>query len=124
MILAMLSWWYTTGWARVAKRVGMRITATLETFSVGLLLGTLFSPFRQISAGAGRGGSLDVQLRAFGDRLFSRVFGALVRSLFVLIGCVASLVVALFGSVLLVAWPLMPLTPVIGIGLAVAGVRL
>lgn len=124
MVLAMLSWWYTAGWARLAKRVGSRINATLETFSVGLLLRTLFTPFRQISAGAARGNSLDVQLRAFGDRLFSRVFGAFVRSLFIIIGLLTALLTAVIGLVQLLVWPLLPCAPVIGVALMAAGVHL
>lgn len=48
-------------------------------FSVGLLLKTLFNPFRQISA-APVGGAAPVQLSAFFDKLFSRAVGMVVRS--------------------------------------------
>ncbi|HSW66314.1 MAG TPA: hypothetical protein VLI54_04235 [Bacillota bacterium] len=124
MVFAMLSWWYTAGWARLAKRVGTRVTATMEAFSVTLLASTLFSPFRQISAGAAQGKSLDVQLRAFGDRLFSRVFGAFVRSLFIVIGLIASLLAGLIGVVQLILWPLVPFGPIIGVALMVMKVQL
>ena len=94
----------------------------LETFSVALLLRTLFDPFRQISAGQVRG-SFDAQLRAMGDRLFSRVFGAVVRCIFIFIGLIGALGVGLFGLVELLVWPFIPFLPVIGIVLAVVGVQ-
>lgn len=120
MIVALFSWWYGAGWARLVGRIGTRMQVMLETFSVALLLRTLFDPFRQISAGQVRG-SFDMQLRAMGDRLFSRVFGAVVRGLFILIGLIAALLVGLFGLLELLTWPLIPFLPVIGIVLMALG---
>jgi hypothetical protein len=120
MIVALFSWWYGAGWARTAKRVGSRMQMMLETFSVALLLRTLFDPFRQISAGQVRG-SFDARVKAFGDRLFSRVFGAVVRSLFILVGMCGALLTGLFGVIELVIWPVVPFLPIIGILLMVLG---
>lgn len=116
VVVALFSWWYGTGWARAAKRVGGRMRLVLETFSVALLLRTLFDPFRQISAGQVRG-SFDTQLRALGDRLFSRLFGAVVRSIFIFIGLMGALLAGIMGLVELVVWPLVPLFPIIGVAL-------
>lgn len=96
----------------------------LESFSVELLARTLFDPFRQISAAQVRGGGLDAQLRAMGDRAFSRVFGAVVRTLFIVLGLLAALLAGVIGVLQLVLWPLVPLMPLIGIGLAVLGLTL
>jgi hypothetical protein len=122
MIVALFSWWYGAGWARAAGRVGSRMQIMLETFSVALLLRTLFDPFRQISAGQVRG-SFDTQLRAMGDRAFSRVFGAVVRSIFIFIGVVGALGMGLFGLVVLIVWPIVPFLPLIGILLMTMGVK-
>lgn len=123
MVLAVFVWWYTTGWSSLAARVMERADHTLEMFSVGLLLKTLFAPFRQISAGSVHG-SFDAQMRAFGDRLFSRVFGAVIRSFFIVIGLVSTLLASVIGIVQLVLWPLVPLLPVVGIVAAVLGWRI
>jgi hypothetical protein len=120
MVLALFSWWYTAGWARLAKRVGVRVESVLESFSVALLARTLFDPFRQISAG-GVQGPLGVQMRAFGDRLFSRVFGAVVRTLFIFMGIIAALLAALIGLVELLLWPLLPVLPIVGLILSLSG---
>lgn len=123
MIVALFSWWYGAGWARLIGRVGTRMQAMLETFSVALLARTLFAPFRQISAGQVRG-SFDMQLRALGDRLFSRLFGAVVRSLFIFIGAVAALLAGLLGLLEAIVWPVVPLLPVAGIVLTLLGWKL
>ena len=122
IIVALFSWWYGAGWARAFKRVGSRMGVMLETFSVALLLRTLFDPFRQISAGQVRG-SFDTQLRALGDRLFSRVFGAVVRSIFIFVGLVASLGVGLFGLIEVIVWPVVPFLPAVGLALLLVGVK-
>lgn len=124
MLFALVSWWYTAGWAGLTGGAVNRSSRLLETFSVSLLLGSLFDPFRQISAGQVRGGGFDAQLRAFGDRLFSRLFGAVVRSIFILIGLTASGAVIVGSLLLMLIWPLVPFFPFIGIALAVMQVRL
>lgn len=93
----------------------------LETFSVPELLRTLFAPFRETYAGKVKG-PLDVQIRAFFDRFISRIIGFIVRTFLIgmaVVGLVAVFVVAVFS---LLAWPFIPLLPVIGIILMVAGV--
>jgi hypothetical protein len=121
MLFAVLSWWYSAGWAGVADRAGRRIGTMLETFSVTLLISTLFDPFRQISADNTQGVAFNAQLKALGDRLFSRVFGAIVRSMFIIFGVIAALFMAVVGLLLLVLWPLIPLLPVIGAVVALIG---
>ena len=124
MLLALVSWWYTAGWAGLINGAVSRSSRLLETFSVSLLLGSLFDPFRQISAGQSRGTSFDAQLRAFGDRLFSRFFGAVVRSIFIFIGFFASGATFVGSLVMLLIWPLIPLFPVIGVVLMLLKVGL
>lgn len=123
MALALFSWWYTAGWGRAAARVGGSVKSVLESFSVGLLARTLFDPFRQIDAGSVHG-SLDVQMRAFGDRLFSRVFGAFIRSIFIILGLLCALGAGLLGVVIVLLWPLVPLLPVVGLVLTLSGLTL
>jgi len=114
LALALFSWWYTTAWKNLAQQIERRVDRCLDFFSVGLLFRTLFDPFRQISAGSVRG-SMDVKMRAFADRSFSRVFGAFVRSLFIVLGLLSSAVLIIVGFVQLILWPIVPFLPVIGI---------
>jgi hypothetical protein len=124
MLLATLAWWYAAGWAGLAGRIGRRIDRVMESFSITLLLGSLFDPFRQIDAGHTAGGSFDAQLRAFGNRLFSRLFGAVIRTLFICIGIFLAVVTAIVGLLQLAVWPLVPFLPIVGVALAAVGATL
>jgi len=91
-----------------------------DYFSFDLLLRTLFSPFRQISAGKVRG-PLGVQMRAFFDRLISRVIGGIIRTTVVIFGAVTLFIAAIIGAIRLVLWPLIPLLPIVFVLFAIAG---
>ena len=97
-----------------------RLARVNDRYSITLLLSTLFSPFRQISAGSVRG-PLGVQLRAWADRLLSRFIGAGIRSVLILIGVVAACFEVIFGFLRFALWPLLPLLPLIGIGWSIVG---
>ena len=120
VIWGMARWWYTDGWYQCLKRIIGRINATSDFFSISLLVKTLFAPFRQISAGGVRG-PLDVQMRAFFDRLISRVIGMVVRLIMVVAGSVTIALNVLVGLGLLIFWALVPLLPLVGVGLYVLG---
>lgn len=119
-IVGILSWWYGTGWKQRFLMLKERLAATADYFSIDLLLKTLFAPYRQISAGQVRG-SLNVQMRAFFDRLLSRIIGAVIRLFMVIIGSISLLFYSLIGLFLVVLWGIVPLLPVVGIILAIIG---
>ena len=112
VILALFSWWYTTGWVQLGGRAVQRVAGVLDFFSIGLLLGSLFAPFRQISVGRVQG-SLSVQMRAWADKQLSRAIGAIVRSGVIIFGLGATIVMILVSLGLLVLWPLVPIMPFI-----------
>lgn len=123
MVTELLRWWYGDGLRQRVQLIANRLDGTIDYFSVDLLLKTLFAPFRQISAGR-VDGPLGVQLRAMIDKLFSRVIGALVRLMILIVGGVTIGLQVLLGLLVLVIWLIVPLLPIIGIGLAVMGVKL
>ena len=120
VIWGMMEWWYTDGWRQCFDRAKGRLLSTLDFFSIDLLAKTLFAPFRQIAAGK-VGGPLEVQLRAFFDRLFSRVIGMFVRLIMIGIGSVTIVIDIVVGGVLLLMWPLVPLLPIVGMFLFMMG---
>ncbi len=120
VIVGLLSWWYTIGWKQAAERTALRLAGILDYFSLGLLARSLFAPFRQISAGKVNG-PLAVQLRAWVDQLISRVIGAVIRSMVLVIGAVTLLLSVTVSGVYLVLWALVPLLPVIGLTLMLTG---
>lgn len=112
LFIALFSWWYTAGWTQLGARALNRIASVLDFFSVGLLLKSLFAPFRQISVGSVQG-SLSVKLRAWGDKQISRAIGAMVRLTVILFGLLAMLMMCIVSVGLLLLWPLVPAMPII-----------
>jgi len=119
-IVGMFSWWYGAGWKRCVTSVRERIASLYDYFSLGLLLRTLFAPFRQISAGKVRG-SISDQARAWFDRLISRCVGACVRTAVLCTGVIALTIRSLVGLIEIVVWPLIPTIPVVAIVLTMMG---
>ena len=120
VIVWALSWWYGQGWLVQFSRLRSQLASSYDYFSIGQLASTLFAPFRQISAGR-VGGPIGVQARAFFDRQLSRVIGAFVRLLLIIIGSVWLILQVLFGTLILLMWLIMPLLPVIGFVLMLSG---
>lgn len=116
----MLSWWYGSGWIERVKIIRERISRTIDYFSIQLLIKTLFSPFRQISAGKVNG-PIGVKWRAFIDRSVSRVIGAFIRTFIIIAGCVTILLYCLAGALTLIAWAIVPLLPFVGVVLFLSG---
>lgn len=120
VIWGMVTWWYTDGWRQCWLRFKERLEATLDFFSIDLLLKTLFAPFRQISAGNVRG-PLNIQMRAFFDRLISRCIGMVVRLTMIGVGGITILLNVVIGGTVLLLWAFVPFLPIIGVILFVSG---
>ena len=83
-----------------------RLSGFMDIFSVNQLLKTLFAPWRRIISYPGA--SLDERFRAWGDNLFSRMIGFVVR-FFVLLTALLSLALIMALTVVeLIVWPLLP----------------
>lgn len=113
-LVGIISWWYGSGWKGQLARIRDRLATTAGYFSIGQLFATLFSPFRQISAGR-VDGSIGAQMRAFFDKTLSRVIGAIVRLFTILAGAVSLLLQSLFELIILIIWLILPAFPVIGL---------
>lgn len=123
LAVSFLQWWYLRGWLVYFDGWRDRIRNTADFFSIGLLLRTLFQPFRQISANeTGEHGGPAAALRAFGDRLLSRIIGCIMRILIIVAGLISLIVILAGGSVLALIWPIVPLMPVVGLVLYSMGV--
>lgn len=120
LVTDLLRWWYSDGWRRRVQSIANRLDGSIDYFSFDLLLKTLFAPFRQISAGR-VDGPLEVQMRALVDKLFSRIIGAFIRTILLVVGAVVIAVQVLFGLVILIGWAIIPLLPIVGTVLTVAG---
>ena len=121
LFVSLLRWWYGLGWLDQAKLVRDRFDRTADFFSIELSLRTLFKPYRQIDAEGVRNAPLSVVLRAWFDQMFSRVFGAVIRLIMIMVGSIAILFEAAIGGIRLALWPAVPLLPVIALPLTLAG---
>lgn len=117
MIFEMLRWWYVTGWSQAARRIFGWTSAVEHMFSLGLLVKTLFAPWKRIVAPPGR--SLDAKMRAGLDNLVSRCIGFVIRFFVILAALVAMLVAFVSGVVMAGIWPFLPL---LFVGLLVKGI--
>lgn len=120
----MISWWFSRGWGIFATRLFDKLHDTADFFSISSLVKTLFAPFRQISAGVSTSAALDARLRAFFDRLVSRIIGAIVRIGILIFGGIVLLLQLVFSLVMIVAWPVLPFGIIIFSLMAMMGVRL
>ena len=119
-LVGILTWWYGDGWQARIRIIKERLVASADYFSIGLLVTTLFSPYRQISAGS-IDGPLAEKMRAFADKLISRCVGAIVRTVILIAGLVAMFFQITFGALEIAIWPLIPLFPAIGLIMMIIG---
>jgi hypothetical protein len=120
LLTAFLFWWYGHGWVQQVSAVRDSLVRTFDFFSIDLLARSLFSPFRQISAGKVQG-SIQVVFQAWLDRLVSRVIGAMLRTTIIFVGIISLIVMTLVSILRVLLWPALPLLPVIFIVLMFAG---
>lgn len=119
-VVALLKWWYIAGWKQRAELMMERLASTMDYFSIDLLLRTMFSLFRQDGAGH-VDGPLAVKMRAFFDRLLSRILGAIIRSCVLLVGVVTIVLQVTFSAAVLLLWGVVPFLPVIGVVVSLTG---
>lgn len=113
-IVYMLSWWYSTGLKEQFLHGMSKLNSVFDYFSIDILVKTLFAPFRQISSGKVSGG-LDVQFRAFVDRMISRLIGGFVRFFTMIVGLIALIVGFVIIVLGLVLWLVIPIVPIAGL---------
>ena len=80
----------------------------LNYWSVPLLLKTLFSHWRRYRSSYGRGFDPGRWLNVFIFNLMSRILGALVRSVLILVGLFTEILVFLLGAAVFFLWLLLP----------------
>lgn len=120
LITSLFRWWYGDGFFERLQITSVRLESMIDYFSFSLLLKTLFSPYRQISAG-NVDGSLEVKMRASLDRLFSRVIGAVIRLIIMTVGAFVTGVLVLYSVVGIIVWGLLPFLPIVGVAAMTMG---
>lgn len=114
-------WWYTTGWSNSFVAIFWRVKLLATELSMGILLTTLFEPWKQITTYGGPNAALDTKIRILFDNIFSRVFGFVIRTFVLFVGSILCVLVFVFGLVLAILWPAVPLLSLFFAMLAVRG---
>ena len=113
MLISFLTWWYGKGLAWRAEKILEGIERSIDTFSLGLLIKTWFAPFRQIDALGVLNASIEVRIKKFFDKLFSRFIGAFLRTIIMIIGVFFISFKAIWGLIMLILWLILPVLPII-----------
>ena len=103
---AFFKWWYGAGWKLVWERLGERIQSVASAFSVTLLVRTLFSPWRRVTAVKGRG--FDAAIHAAIDNAVGRFIGFSVRIIVLIAAAISTVAISIIGGILLFVWPFLP----------------
>ena len=122
LVTAMFQWWYTAGWKTFFNNFSEKLQAIADQFSIGLLLKTLFAPFRQIDSDHLDNVSISERFQSFIARTISRFIGALIRTFVILAGIIVLFFTTIFGFIFMLVWPLIPTLPIICIILKIAQV--
>ncbi len=118
--MLLLSWWYSTGYHNFLQTLLSKFHDTADFFSIDLLLKTLFSPYKQISAEVNSGSIFQRLL----DKLISRVVGFIIRLFIILAGAIALILQSVLSIVATLCWPLLPISPLICFVLFIGGISL
>jgi hypothetical protein len=113
----LMMWWYTKGWGELIKRLISFVRKVVTTFSVPILLRTLFSPWRRIISYGDE--SVVAGMRAALDNLISRFVGFGVRCVVLLTSIISVVIITITGTAVVILWPL---TPVVAIYLIIKGI--
>ncbi len=107
LLVAFVQWWYGPGWRDASARLSARMHDTVLTFSLPILIPTMFAPWKRIITYPGN--NIQERLRASMDNLVSRAVGFIVRLITLLTALTLIGIYAVFGGLLLVLWPVIPL---------------
>lgn len=110
LIVAFFKWWYADGWKLQAQKVINAVKSVGQTFSVSLLLRTLFAPWRRIQTAPGKG--IDAFVQAAVDNAVGRFIGFLVRFMVLIAAGVAGVFILIIGGATVLLWPVLPFAPI------------
>lgn len=80
----------------------------LNHWSVPLLLRTWFSPWRRHQYSYGKGFSFSKYFEVFSFNAISRVIGAIMRSVLIILGLLMEAAVVLAGALVMIFWLVLP----------------
>ncbi len=110
----LIAWWYGSAFQRLAMILLSVLHNTADHFSIKILLKTLFEPWKR-DVLSSRGLAFDDQIRIYLMNILSRLIGASVRSIVILIGGLWLCLIALGGLIVFFVWSFFPLLMPLGL---------
>lgn len=104
-----LRWWYGSGWMSAGKELVFLLRRTAGEFSLGILLRTLYSPWKRTINLAGPNTPINVRIQWWIGNQISRFIGLLIRLITLCLALVLMVVISALGLAGLVLWPLLPI---------------
>lgn len=118
-IYLFLKWYYLKRVKKILRAWRNLLKFNIQYFSIPLLIKTLFSYWRNYHEDYGRGFDIKRYFSAFTFNAISRVLGAFIRSVIILIGCFVEFLIFLGGLIFLVVWLFLPFLLIGGFFLAI-----
>jgi hypothetical protein len=107
MVFELFRWWYGAGWLQTAGYIKEWPSSVRLSFSMPLLVKTLFAPWRRITSVGGRG--IDAKIRASVDNLVSRMVGFVSRLLVLFTAALLVFLAVISAIIATIIWPLIPI---------------
>jgi len=103
-----LAWYFSDTSGGILKGWQNCLKFNLNHWSVPLLLKTWFSPWRRYRSSYGKAFSFTRYFEVLAFNLMSRVIGAIMRSVLIIIGLFTEVLVFLSGVAVLLTWLILP----------------
>ena len=87
----------------------------LDYWSVALLLKTFFSPWRKYKYAYVKGFDMKKHFEVFTFNVFSRIMGAIMRTILIIIGILSEIFIFFAGIIVLLIWLFLPILILLGI---------
>jgi len=108
IFLEVLIWYFRDVPAEILKGWRNFLLFNLNYFSLPLLLKTFFSHWRKYYSPYGRTFEIWKNIESLVFNLMSRIIGALLRTVFIILGILTEILTILAGAIVLVSWILLP----------------
>jgi len=115
IFLGWLSWQFFEMPGNILKAWRNFLLFNLNYFSIPLLIKTFLSPWRQYQWAYGKGFDVKRYLEAFFSNLISRILGAMVRLILILVGFLTEIFIIFSGMIILFGWLALPFTLIAGL---------
>jgi len=115
MLLKVLTWHFYDAPKGILKAFKNFLLFNFNYFSIGLLAKTLFSHWRRYVESYGRGFDIKRYLGAFAGNMISRVLGAIIRTITIIIGLMVEVFILLGGLIVFLTWLFLPILLLFGL---------